>query len=363
MRTYIAKTTSRSAALVALTIAAVGTSACAPRSFTTVDLDKAVPRAPVNGSLPLMPEGVPYGLPRAYLTMNVEWNGKADSAYNITFGDTVFAPDPNASYLLSYNPSLWFDDDVTLNTSGGLLSTINATTTDRSGDALKKVVEIVAEAGKLFTAFGDPPIRSGRLEYKMPTGPVSLSIQFDPFDNDSVKRLELRLAEVGLKVFAVQPNGRPLATVSSDEIPCDNSFCYRTATQIIIGVQGEATELKGQGKLFLAQVPDPSVTYALDVTRTNCVTRTTGVTFQSGMLSSLSINKPSEVSGCLQIPLDVLKAIVAVPGELLKFETGSLNDQKALLEAQTAVLNAEAALAEAIAAQAAAGGSDGQTGP
>jgi len=65
------------------------------------------------------------------------------------------------------------------------------------------------------------------------------------------------------------------------------------------------------------------------------------VEFEDGMLTKLEVNRPSEVHAAVQIPLQIVRDIIAVPTDLIKLrldystaETNLLNQQKSQLEAQ-----------------------------
>ena len=95
---------------------------------------------------------------------------------------------------------------------------------------------------------------------------------------------------------------------------------------------------------YVALVPDPISVGQYNIHRGPCIDRNTKVVFVNGSISTLELIKPSEVLGCLQIPLDIAKAILAVPGSLLTVKVNNITDEKKYLQAQTDLLNAQVAL-------------------
>jgi hypothetical protein len=104
---------------------------------------------------------------------------------------------------------------------------------------------------------------------------------------------------------------------------------------------------------FVETFPDPHQVIRFDIRRGACIQRTTDLTFVKGSLTKVALTKPSEVLGCLAIPLSLVKAVVAIPAAALTGDTTRAKAEKENLEAQEARLRAHEAL---LAARAAAPG-------
>ena len=65
------------------------------------------------------------------------------------------------------------------------------------------------------------------------------------------------------------------------------------------------------------------------------------------MLSDYSADEPSEVATVASIPVDVAKAIVSVPAEILQLRVNYDNQAAALINARASELQAQLALVEA----------------
>ena len=59
------------------------------------------------------------------------------------------------------------------------------------------------------------------------------------------------------------------------------------------------------------------------------------------MLTKLDINKPSESIAAIQIPIDIVKSIVSIPGEILKLRFDYSTASKQVLDAQKNELQAK----------------------
>lgn len=105
-------------------------------------------------------------------------------------------------------------------------------------------------------------------------------------------------------------------------------------------------------------VPDISRSILVPVTRAVMVKKTQGLKFQNGVLLENSIGKPSEAEAIVKIPVNILKSIFSVPGQLLSFRINRVQQEKSLvsenaalakatLDSEKAKLGTEAELAKA----------------
>ncbi len=90
----------------------------------------------------------------------------------------------------------------------------------------------------------------------------------------------------------------------------------------------------------------------IPVNRTAFVKRVNKIGIQDGVILSNEINKPSSVEGFLSIPIDIAKAVVSVPAQLIQFkfdntkrlddlEKAKLNYEKSIQESQKFALTKE----------------------
>ncbi len=300
---------------------------------------------------------VPYALPRGMISVRASWDGQADSLVKLRMGKVLYYPDKDARYFATFKPSAISNDSFVIRTEfGGLLTTVNVAAEDRTPDIIAKIGEIAATVVSPL-----PPVpAAAAATYSQPqflalTKKFSVEARFDPFDTDSLAaaRSVLNSAGVSLSVNCLEPGdgglGGPCDTdpgfLATDLIfdeekgeTCGNSICFRLLTPVIIELS-YTSPLAGQyGAQFLALVPDPRRQVGFDLTRAACVEKVSQLSFDRGILTRASVDKPSEILGCLEIPLEVAKAIVSVAGSLLTVRTVS---DPALIEAQAEVLDTQ----------------------
>ena len=271
-------------------------------------------------------EGIAYALPLGLVVISAAWDGKQDSAPKITFGDTQILPDPTARFRARGVWNSLADDRLVMSVENGLLASVNATNKDQTGAAIGKVVEIAVEAAKAVTLV----TRTGK-DLTPPSAAYDRTIVFDPFKGGQDEIFAALGLVVDVRPFG-EPSFEPTGSLSGAKVSetCDHSLCYRDPVAVSIRV----TDFSGNVREIVTLVPDQRVTSGIDVARSTCVEANTALTFTKGMLTQVDLTRPSPVVGCLEIPLQVLQRIVQVPGELLKFETGNIDAERALIEAQ-----------------------------
>lgn len=134
-------------------------------------------------------QGIPYYLPQSVVKVTVGGGPKSkeDETYvmTLTLNGVGQVPDPSQLYLLEIHTEDGTDDDITIGVgANGLLKSAKATSTDRSGDILKKMAETAAAvmnaAGGLpsFTAADCAPLRPFAIDWSLPYD-SSIPIQRD----------------------------------------------------------------------------------------------------------------------------------------------------------------------------------------
>src|SRR5262249_17499160 len=88
-------------------------------------------------------------------------------------------------------------------------------------------------------------------------------------------------------------------------------------------------------------VADPANTFVVDNSRGVFVTKRVDFAVVDGVLTGIEVDKPSEVLAVLQLPVDILKAIASIPGEILSVKVKQLSDEKGLTAAQSELLKAQ----------------------
>jgi hypothetical protein len=308
-------------------------------------------------------------------------------------------PDLSKRYYAYLRHSSVRDDDYGIQTTdAGLLSSTNATSTDQTGKVLTTLVSLVTEIEKFGIAIGidsggAAPIPCGTADGVLlvtPTPPkltdlpqeFKTTVIFDPTNPQDISRAENQLCTLGAQYrFALirsdglitstdsvsldaQPDlpagaqlpstspkpGTPTAsttTTPSTTDPCAtqcDGLLYRRAQpwQLAIykrdAAQRDHFQFVNASPLTLANAaPIERVTLPLDA----AVTTKQGVKFSNGMLIERTATRPSSLVGILNIPVDVVKAVVSIPSALFQFKVSSTKDQSDLIKAQTDQIKAQ----------------------
>lgn len=294
---------------------------------------------------------IAYNLPLGIFRVEVTSDGKGTQPTTIAAEAVEILPDADARYYATLASSAFASDDFKIVTGpGGLLDGANATTDDRTPAIIGKIIEVAKEAAKLVAQGVGPEVTA--------TEPFSLSLAFDPMNQVSVQSAAVALAGQGLALTVKDLSGDDIhvsGTLPLEAPICENSLCYRLMTPVQVTIKnGAAGPYPGFERSFLALVPDPRTTLGVDVTRAVCAEKITELDFNSGILVSTRIKKPSEIEGCLQVPVDALRAIASIPGEILAFRQTNLEAETAFLNALTTNAQSQASFAQVLADQAAA---------
>lgn len=88
-------------------------------------------------------------------------------------------------------------------------------------------------------------------------------------------------------------------------------------------------------------VADPIHTFVADNNRGVFVKKRVDFAVTDGVLTGIEVDKPSELLAIVSLPVDILKAIAAIPGEILTVKIKQLSDEKGLTAAQVELLKAQ----------------------
>lgn len=258
---------------------------------------------------------------------------KKTKTYRLAFVGISYVPDPNLQFVLNYRPAATAEDDVKITIGkNGLLSKVAVTTEDKTGAIVLKLIEIGKEAAKIGAIFGEA---GETLVY---------DTTFDPFDRAASSQVKRDLENFGFSYRLVRKSGG--ADIAKNVV---------TVHQIQSRVSGVAFRpvfaydliLRHQGRNISMQtvlLPNEAEILTIPITRAAFVKKVTTVGFDDGLLTEVDINKPSEALAFMEIPLAIVKAIVAVPGELIQLKFDTTKGKTDLLTQQKNELEAEQAL-------------------
>jgi hypothetical protein len=263
-----------------------------------------------------------YTLPKAIVTVVVHEDG--DRVF--LKGDNIkYVPDPDQVFAVNYNPSVFASDDVQIEVDKfGYLAKVSVTTDVVADDIIINVAKAVAA----FPAATLPP------------GNAIATVSFDPtntLDLDAANRhlssikknLKIRLHPAASKAG---PNAVAAITRRSY-----TGIAYRPLTPLVLELlRDEVVEDQ-----ITVLVPNASRIMTIPISRSGFVERVSAVEFESGVIAKIALKKPSEALAFVSIPIEVAKAIISVPAELIQLRVGATNAEKELYEAEKARMEAK----------------------
>lgn len=286
---------------------------------------------------------IPYSLPRGLIKISVARNEHDVLAVDVL--DVVYEPDPAHQYYLTYDHSLFSTDTVSIQTTDtGLLEKISAQSKDQRGEVVKKLVELATETGKAFIG------ARGKTTDPYPT--FSYETFFDPTLKEDRDRLIADLGEYGVEILELDatPLGSALSRGAAKD--CNRGACFRLAIPyaFVIAYRNQPTiafpdptPARGTANIL---IPNGSPILAVEINRYAFVEAKTEIVFDDGMLTKISLDKPSEAVGFMEIPIDVAKSIVSIPSALFDFKIKSMNDDQRLNTAQMNLIESQMRLLE-----------------
>ena len=258
---------------------------------------------------------------------------------------------------LNYKPNVLMADDIKYAVNAkGLLETVNITTEDRTTAIISKLAEAPA------TVLG--------ITNKTLNGANTI-VRFKEYSSDFV----VKVSSLSNTPFVVNWNLIIVNELGQDDylnVSADFKITLSNATtsppslsQLVNGNTGSnKTETEGiftrplkniQLKIepvsaglnntlpINIMVADCSKLIVIPVNRTAFVKRVNKIGIQDGIILSNEINKPSSVEGFLSIPIDIAKAVVSIPAQLIQFK---FDNTKRLDELEKAKLNYEKSIQE-----------------
>src|SRR3546814_13925539 len=113
---------------------------------------------------------------------------------------------------------------------------------------------------------------------------------------------------------------------------CKVGICYRPEEPFDLVLFVDKAEYDRTSLLL----PTKAKLVEIPVTRAAFVEKTTTIDFEEGTLKQVDISKPSEVLEIVSLPVEILKALVDIPAELIPLKIDTTNQEKTLIDAQKA---------------------------
>jgi hypothetical protein len=281
------------------------------------------------------PNTVGYFLPKGLIRVKLT---PSQDSYDLTI-ESLFVPDPDFFYTLAYDPSAWADDSIKVTLSeNSLISTIEVTTEDKTSAIVEKVIGIVKDVVKSVSlpVPGAAVAKGERVKV--------LAITFDPNKPEDIREVTNKLEENGISIKITSLKGKGVAgttTYQDNLFLKGNSIYYRPLVPYKITLEAQDV-IKSE----IFYLPNGAPILSMDINRAPFIKKTTKLSFTNGILTSVEINKPSEVLGGLEIPAQIAKAILEIPGELIQLKIDTTKKYKELYQEQLNTIKAKDAMIE-----------------
>ena len=335
-------------AVAAVLLAAVMFHACAPTTFQSAryDFEKNKARHRADGYGPR--EGMAYFLPKGYVhvtadlrcaTLTNATDGRTElnpvNYYDLKV-DVQILPDAARMYLLEPKLSMWAHDTFGIAVSNGLLSSISSTNVDRSHDVM---VSLAGLAGALATEGAAPGLPVKFLPPKKPELPRHIEVSFAPNADGTILDTVSNALDAGSLQILVRPfdgahTTNRLPQSAGTDFKSGPGIFYRPLLPWNIVIN----DTRARNNMVFSSVvllPNDAPVLSLVPRRTTMVTQKTDIVFQNGSPVAFTLDRESPAAVWAALPLDMIKAFMSVPTEMLQLKLNFANTNAALTAAET----------------------------
>ncbi len=85
-------------------------------------------------------------------------------------------------------------------------------------------------------------------------------------------------------------------------------------------------------------VANPFKTYVVDTSRGALVKKRVDLVINDGVLTGIEIDKPSELLAGISVPVEILKTIASIPGEILSLRIKGMEAQKSMTQTEAEII-------------------------
>lgn len=254
-------------------------------------------------------------------------------------------PDTKQLYTLDYQANAFSNDVLGFKVNNkGLLESVNISAEDRTPNI---VSAIAAAPSAILSPDGGEEKNNGDNTAKENKDTEETILEFtkqfivDPADikdyypwlivvsldnNHSSKKLNAS--------FKVELNGGNRPQTAMAAIKDFHGILTRPIEVVFftISPMAKAFENSNTQHQFIEYLPNTNLIVKVPVKRASFVKKEQNLTFADGMLLENKITKPSEVEGFVSIPIDIAKAIVSIPAELIQFRINNTKKENELAQ-------------------------------
>jgi len=260
-----------------------------------------------------------YSLPKGLVGLKITQVGQV---YQLRTTSVKLQPDPKHQYFFKYQPSAFTDDDITLEFSpDGYLKRICTIIDDQTDEFINKVADFGANLAETLTG-----VSTRSLEER-----VIAEVEVDPFDAKAMEQLNGYLKQIdqslNLTARMLGENGDDVEEVSSS---AQSGVYFKPLGTCELTLGSQAGEFSAE-----ARIPHPHQLGFVAIPQAAWVKTTFTMTFdEAGVPNKIEVKKPSSAMALIEVPINLLKAIVSIPSQLIQLRVNLQNDRRNALTAQ-----------------------------
>ncbi len=285
-----------------------------------------------------------YALPKNYLLLTFKKEATVDAGSNEIFegyklkkDSLITCTDADRLYKLSYHPVFLFKDDLSYSvTDQGLMSKFELTTKDETASIVKKISQFKFSSDDTPEGIVRPSKKEAR------SLPEKLEVLIDFEQILSAGNFEMRLSKgtyKGLKddyVITVSLPKAPKVYNESLELPTVSGIYYKPKLPVLLTVDNNGDQFTLMKSIF-----NYSPVLLSNVRRSFFIEKKYTMIFSDGMLKEYNLEKPSTLSGFIDIPLDILSTLIGMPAQVIQIKINNIEANKQLLEVQKQLIEAK----------------------
>ncbi|MER8859038.1 hypothetical protein NKI09_15450 [Mesorhizobium sp. M0757] len=309
-----------------------------------------------------------YTLPKGELVMRIERKSLGNDGnyhYELSEGKSAEKSDLIAfigdnRYCLDFRSNGFYADSIGVTRdSSQLLTRVYSNTEDKA----KGVIQAVAEGVGTVIAAG-----SGARRFSSDDNGTQevVQLRFDPFDQDLLTQINDAILYTGHCIY-IESEGDPYVPLWMLD-QCTNKKVVRSTHAegnapdkiklaagsgrfgifykpvlphtLVILKKDDPTSAQSWRvwKKKVIELPNRAPPFMIEVKRGLFTDRKTDITFQSGMLQSVKVDKKSELNAVADILVSVAQIAVQIPAKALIISTSEATNQKALIETNQALI-------------------------
>lgn len=298
----------------------------------------------------------------------------------IALAELPAIPDPKERYLARLSHWITHADSLKIGTTdAGLLKTVSGTSTDKTGAILEDTAKAIIAGLKASVGMPGTTVASSHLETPDPCSLVSafatqaFSYEYTLNPSETTERTSMnctlqklgsafrisakKVADVG----SGQAGSGPASSGAAPPVPatpvanleschCVKGLVYRRPVRWEFSIE-KVSDVGKPGvpiRTTTILLPNEGPAMVASMETGPFIPTSYDIAFQDGMLTKWDVDRPSELYAIIQIPLNILKDVIALPTQLIQLKLDYSSKDVDLLKSEKAQVEAAAALKKAV---------------